>query len=223
MRAVISKSYGEKQVFDTLDLHINEGETLCVMGASGVGKTTLLTILARQTDFVGELENVPEKVGYVFQEPRLLPALTVWQNMQYVGDGYENTEKLLRLAELWEHRNKRPKALSGGEKQRAALVRAFGVESDLLLLDEPFSSLDIALKNKLYSVFCALMKKCNKTAVLVTHDLQDAWAISDRIIVLKDGKIALDRTLQGEKPRSVSGGERIKEEIYRVLTGESIR
>ena len=142
----VSKSYNEKQVFDNLTLDIHEGEILCVLGESGGGKTTLLNILAGLIPYDGEVENAPSNVGFIFQEPRLLPNLTVEGNLLYAGGKSEQIEEILRKTELLSLRNKRPKELSGGEKQRVAIARAFLSDAKLLLLDEPFSSLDTALK-----------------------------------------------------------------------------
>lgn len=192
MRILLSKSYGEKKVFENLQLEIAEGEILCVLGASGAGKTTLLNALAGTLAFEGELSPTPISVGYVFQEPRLLPNLTVEQNLLYAGGRVAFIDEILKKTELLQHKNKRPSALSGGEKQRVAFARAFARENDLLLLDEPFSSLDTALKIRMIEVFATLWEEKRPTAVLVTHDLEEAWALGHRILFLKDGKIALD-------------------------------
>ena len=198
MKILLSKSYGEKKVFEHFELEIAEGEILCVLGASGAGKTTLLNALAGTLAFDGELSPTPTSVGYIFQEPRLLPNLTVEQNLLYAGGRVAFIDEILTKTELLEHKNKRPSALSGGEKQRVAFARAFACEHDLLLLDEPFSSLDTALKIRLMDVFAKLWEERKQTAVLVTHDLEEAWALGHRIILLKDGKIALDMRPKGE-------------------------
>lgn len=218
MKLCISKSYGKKRVFDNFALEIREGEVLCLLGASGCGKTTLLNILAGLTDCEGELENIPKNAAYIFQEPRLLPNLTVEQNLSYVGGRYEVIEEILQKTELKEHRNKRPNELSGGEKQRVAIARAFVVDSPLLLLDEPFSSLDTALKIRLIAFFAELWREKKQTAVFVTHDLEEAWALGQRIVVIKNGKIALDITPSEQVlPRTYGGGAQEKEEILKAL------
>ena len=125
MKLDVSKSYGENVVFERLTLDIDDGQILCVLGESGGGKTTLLNILAGLTDYVGEVENAPKGVAYIFQEPRLLPNLTVEQNLHYAGGRYELIDKILQKTELLDKRNKRPKELSGGEKQRVSIARAF--------------------------------------------------------------------------------------------------
>ncbi len=223
MRLQISKSYGETQVFDNFALEIADGEVLCVLGASGVGKTTLLNILAGLTDCVGEKEGIPDSVGYIFQEPRLLPNLTVKQNLFYTGANVERIEETLQAVDLLAKADKKPASLSGGEKQRVAIARAFLSGAELLLLDEPFSSLDIALKIRLWQVFAELWKKEKRTAVLVTHDIEEAWALGQRIILLEKGRVALDVRPNGEEyPRAYGEASAEKERILRALLGKTI-
>ena len=114
------------------------------------------------------------------------------QNLLYAGGRVAFIDEILTKTELFQHKNKRPSALSGGEKQRVAFARAFARENDLLLLDEPFSSLDTALKIRMIEVFATLWEEKRPTTVLVTHDLEEAWTLGHRILLLKDGKIALD-------------------------------
>ena len=125
MKLCISKSYGGQVVFDNFALEIEEGKILCVLGESGGGKTTLLNILAGLTAYEGVIDGAPKKVGYIFQEPRLLPNLTVEENLRYAGGRPEKIDELLAKTELTAQRKKKPRALSGGEKQRVAFARAF--------------------------------------------------------------------------------------------------
>jgi len=189
MKIILSKSYGETTVFDKLELEIPDGEVTCVLGASGVGKTTLLNVLAGLIDFEGETFGVPENVGYIFQEPRLLPNLSVRENLLYAGAKEEEIDRALEKVGLSAHAEKRPKQLSGGEKQRVAIVRACLSHAPLLLLDEPFSSLDTALKVRLCNVCAQLWKEEKPTVVLVTHDLEEALMLGHRIVVLQNGKV----------------------------------
>ena len=218
MKICVSKAYGEKKIFENLALEFADGEVVCVLGASGVGKTTLLRILAGLTNYEGEVDGLPARVGYAFQEPRLLPHLTVEQNLVYAGA--RNFERVLETTELSAHRRKYPRELSGGEKQRLALARAFAADAPLLLLDEPFSSLDTALKIRLWGVFARLWEEKKPTAVVVTHDLEEAWALGQRIVVLKDGKIAYDRRFD-KKVYPAPYGERSKEkdQILSLILG----
>jgi NitT/TauT family transport system ATP-binding protein len=218
MKICISKSYETKKVFDGLTIDVTEGEILCVLGESGCGKTTLLNILAGFTSYKGELFGVPEKVGYIFQEPRLLPNLTVAQNLAYAGGRVEVIEELLEIAGLSGFKNKRPKSLSGGEKQRVAIVRAFASGAKVLLLDEPFSSLDTAMKIRLLDAFATLWKRENVTAVAVTHDIEEALTIAHRIVVLKDGKVIFDRVLDREVPAKYGAFSPLRDDLLNALT-----
>lgn len=214
MKICVSKSYGKNRVFENFALDIKEGEILCLLGPSGTGKTTLLNILAGLTGFEGKTEGVPNRVGYIFQEPRLLQNLTVKENLAYSGGADGDIEKILSKTELLALKDKRPKELSGGEKQRVAIARAFLSNAPLLLLDEPFSSLDTALKIRLSGVFAELWKETRRTAVLVTHDIEEAWMLAHRIVVIKDGKTVAEYRLEGEDlPRQYGEGLEIKKRI----------
>ena len=206
----VSKKYGDLSVFDNLTLQINEGEILCLLGASGVGKTTLLNILAGLTDFQGNIENLPEKIGYIFQEPRLIPNLTVEENLRYAGGEKDAIEEILQKTGLLPHKNKRPSMLSGGEKQRVNLAR-----------DEPFSSLDLPLKKELYELFLALWEKEKPTVVLVTHDIDEAWALGDRILLLKEGKVILERIPKRERKGAFWEYDKGKEALVKRILEES--
>ncbi len=198
----LSKSYGGQKVFGDFSLTIEEGKILCVLGESGGGKTTLLNILAGLTAYSGRMEGVPERVSYIFQEPRLLPNLTVKRNLAYVGGTPAEIEEILDRTELGGCAEKFPKQLSGGEKQRVSLARAFLCPAELLLMDEPFSSLDTALKIRLAAAFAALWtakRAERRTAVFVTHDLEEALMLADRVVVLRGGKIAADVSLPRDK------------------------
>ena len=190
--AGLTKNYGEKRVLDGIDLELFDGEILCVLGASGSGKTTLLNCVAGLTAYEGEIVGAPDRVAYVFQEDRLLPALTVRQNLLFAGGRVALIDEMLAEVGLLEHADKRPSALSGGEKRRVALVRAFLSTSPLLLMDEPFTGLDTALKIRLIELFVRLWKKEKKTVIFVTHNLNEAVAVAERAVVLKNGKIALE-------------------------------
>lgn len=218
MRIDVSKTYGKQTVFSHLQLAFSDGEIVCILGASGVGKTTLLHILARQIPFEGTLTDVPESVGYVYQEPRLLPHLSAKENLAYVGADEAAADTLLNKAGLERQKDKPSSRLSGGEQQRVALCRAFLGTHKLLLLDEPFSSLDVVRKQDLYQAFLALWQENKPTAVLVTHDIEEAWELAQRVIVLKDGTVALDMRLPDTVlPRKIDDGADVKAQILHAL------
>ncbi len=216
----IRKDYGPQKVFENFSLEINEKEILCVLGESGGGKTTLLNILAGLTPFSGVKEGVPDEISYIFQESRLLPNLTARENISLVGGAPETVEDLLEKVELSEKADKRPTQLSGGEKQRVSIARAFSVDFKLLLMDEPFSSLDTGLKIRLIKVFKNLWesKRENASAVFVTHDIEEALMVADRVVVLKDGKIVYEKILQKTDAVVEYGAENpVRRELLKVL------
>lgn len=210
----LSKKYDKKIIFENFSLDIYSGEILCILGESGGGKTTLLNLIAFLTDSdAGEitfnLQNGGEKkhIAYAFQEDTLLPNLTALQNLTFVGGDKDYSKTLLEKAGLSDCINKRPSALSGGEKQRVSLLRAFSKPFDLLLADEPFSSLDVASKERMVELFHSLWSENNvkkdKTAVIVTHSIKEAIEIADRVVVLKSGNIALDEYVpKGEEEKT---------------------
>lgn len=188
----ISKKWGYKTIFDKFCLEIQGGKTTALIGKSGAGKTTALSIIANLTDYEGRIESFGE-ISYVFQEPRLIPFLTVKENLQYALKAVYEKEKLdktideyLNLTGIKSLENKRADILSGGEKQRVSLIRAFAYPSDTILLDEPFSSLDVGLKMTIIDLYCDLLGVSPKTALLVTHSIDEALYLADDIIFLEN-------------------------------------
>lgn len=189
----IRKEYGALTVFDGIDMDFEGGRITCILGPSGSGKTTLLNIISGATDYEGEITGSPGPVSYIYQGDRLIDGLTVWGNLEYVLRGAvkdreersHEIERILDTVELAGKKRSYPRELSGGMRQRVSMARAFVYPSRLLLMDEPFRSLDIALKRRLTSAFLKLWEADKKTVVFVTHDIDEALLLSDYIYVIK--------------------------------------
>ena len=179
-----SLSYGDKVVFNNFNIDILEGEITCLLGNSGVGKTSLVNHIASAYKLEGK------KVSVAFQEPRLFEHLTVFENLKLIGYKDSDIFSVLSKVGLSEKASSYPNKLSGGESQRVNFARAILGEQDLLILDEPFFSLDIKLKLSLIKLL--ISEKLGKTIIFVTHDIDEALMLSNRIIMLKEGEIALD-------------------------------
>ena len=193
-----SRRFGAHTVLNGIDLTIGEGEFVALLGRSGSGKTTLLRTLAG-LDGVHEGEAVlPAERAVVFQEPRLLPWKRVWENVLMGLDtrakgARERAAQALREVELAHREGVWPATLSGGEAQRAALARALVREPKLLLLDEPFASLDALTRIRMHSLVGALLEEHRPAVLLVTHDVDEAILMADRVLVLAEGKFVAER------------------------------
>jgi sulfonate transport system ATP-binding protein len=179
-----------------------------MLGASGAGKTTLLRILAGLDQADSGRVRVAGARSVVFQEPRLVPAKRVWENV-VIGHDRLSAAKPSALAALDEvglatHADGWPKTLSGGEAQRVALARALVREPKLLLLDEPFAALDALTRIRMYELVARLWRAHTPAVVLVTHDIDEAILLSDRIVVLSQGEISADVVVDFPRPRSRS-------------------
>jgi sulfonate transport system ATP-binding protein len=200
----LSRSFGDHTVLDDLDLEIGQGEFVAMIGRSGTGKSTLLRALAGlDRDVTGELAT-SGPVSVVFQEPRLVPWKRVWANISLglraadprgVARAALDEVGLAARAEAW------PLTLSGGEAQRAALARALVREPGLLLLDEPFSALDALTRISMHNLVLSLWERHQPAVLLVTHDVDEALALADRVLVLSDGKIAHSAGITLARPR----------------------
>lgn len=189
----------DKTVLNNISLSLEKGETLAIVGASGCGKSTLLRILSGiLPNYKGEISIdglTPDqyrqtgKLAFMFQEATLMPHLTVKQNIELPlkikgSTNEQKTNDLIKAVGLEEYSNYLPKQLSGGMKTRVALARSFTTMPELLLLDEPFSALDIAWKSKLYMELEKLREETNTTVIIVTHDVQEALLLADYVIVM---------------------------------------
>jgi sulfonate transport system ATP-binding protein len=204
-----SRTFIGQPVLHALDLVVRAGEFVALLGASGSGKTTLLRILAGlDAPDAGEVR-VPEARTVVFQEPRLIQSKKVWRNVVVGLSGAQASRQraLEALAEVGlDHRaDAWPATLSGGEAQRAALARALVRQPKLLLLDEPFAALDALTRLKMQRLIADLCQAHGPATLLVTHDVEEALLLADRVLVLRDGRIAFDRRISLPQPRRAGG------------------
>lgn len=206
--------YGDKTVFDGFNLDVSLSENTAVLGESGSGKTTLLNAIAGLVPFSGEVSGVPQRISAAFQENRLVPCLTVKENLA-LATGEEGIDYDLESFALSDKAQSYPSRLSGGEKRRVALLRAYRFNAPLYILDEPFNSLDLKLKIRLEELFKKRVKDNSAALLFVTHDIKEAVSLADRIIVVSgDGgvcKIVAD-------VKSVN--EKTEEYLFGLLSGK---
>jgi len=204
----VSRVFAGRAVLKDVSLNVRRGQFVSMLGASGAGKTTLLRILAGLDQADSGRVRVAGARSVVFQEPRLVPAKRVWENV-VIGHDRLSAAKPSALAALDEvglatHADGWPKTLSGGEAQRVALARALVREPKLLLLDEPFAALDALTRIRMYELVARLWRAHTPAVVLVTHDIDEAILLSDRIVVLSQGEISADVVVDFPRPRSRS-------------------
>lgn len=215
---VAAKHFGAKEVLRDVDLHLAAGEIVSLTGASGCGKSTLLRIIAGlERDYVGgvtldgeDLNGVDERIGFIFQEPRLLPWLNVAANVAFADDAGKSqtavaalphVSQLLAEVGLREYATALPKQLSGGQAQRVAIARGLYRSPRVLLLDEPFSAVDAFTRIKLQELLLRLAAEHGFTVLLVTHDVDEAVYLSDRVIVIGAGSVAGEIPVDAPRPR----------------------
>jgi NitT/TauT family transport system ATP-binding protein len=219
---------GRETVFEDISFDIEPGSFTTLIGKSGSGKSTLLNIISGVMDpTAGSIEFETEgddeaTIGYVFQSPRLLPWETCVRNIEYIHeDNPDYTDELaqryLDMVGLAGHYDKYPTQLSGGQKQRVGIARAFSIDPDILLMDEPFSNLDEITAADLREQLIELWEEFGKTVFFVTHDITEAVELSDRILMLGDGRIYNDMAVELDRPRDIDTEEflRFRQEAIR--------
>jgi len=210
----LTKGFSQGQVLavDRVSFKLEKGEVGCIIGTSGCGKTTTLKMINRLVEpssgevWVNGREHYLEdavqwrrKIGYVIQKAGLLPHLTVYQNISFLSKILKRKKGFIddRVKQLMEtinmpfaeFANRYPVELSGGQQQRVGIARALMEDPEVMLMDEPFGALDPITRDTLHEEFLRLNKKLNKTILMVTHDLREAFKLGDKIIVMNEGKV----------------------------------
>ena len=219
----VTKQYNGKKALDKLSMEITEGERVVILGPSGCGKTTILRLAAGFIEpeegsvFINEkvisknnrIIIPPEQrnLGMVFQDLALWPHLTVKGNIAFglkakgihKKDREARIQKILELVGMESYIRRKPAELSGGQQQRIALARALAPEPEMLLMDEPLSSLDLELNVRLREEILQLQKELGFTLLYVTHDREEAFGIASRIVIMNKGRVAFDGTVEGAR------------------------
>jgi NitT/TauT family transport system ATP-binding protein len=221
----VSQSFGAVHVLSELSLAVQPGEFVALVGPSGCGKTTLLNLCSGWLEPTSGRVERPERVRMVFQQDGLFPWLTVGENvrlgLRHLPEDARARQagSLLDLIGLTAFRSHYPHQLSGGMRQRVELARALGGGTDLLLMDEPFSSVDYLTRLKLRAELARLLREQPRTVVLVTHDIEEAAQLADRVLVLSErpARIRVEVRLKVPRPRSTTHPD-VVAAVHSILT-----
>ena len=205
----LSKSYGGREVLKAVELDVKPSEFVAIVGRSGCGKSTLLRLIAKlETSTSGDIAFAQDghqpETRIMFQDSRLLPWKRVLNNVALglPKSALPSAAQALRQVGLEDRAGEWPAVLSGGQRQRVALARALVHDPELLLLDEPLGALDALTRIEMQQLIESLWQKRGFTAVLVTHDVQEAIALADRVVLIEDGRITLDQVIDLPRPRA---------------------
>lgn len=198
--------YGGTPVLNEATFACSEGEFVCIVGKSGTGKSTFLNALAGFVQFSGKVA-IPESIGFVFQDHALFPWMTVSQNIAFGLNGMDRKRRINRVQEMLEqtgmlgYPNRYPDQLSGGQVQRVAFARALAPDPAVLLMDEPYGALDHHTREKMQDWLLSVWKDTAKTVLFVTHYIEEAVFLADRIVVLRDKRFVADICVPLPRPR----------------------
>ena len=210
----LRRAYGKRIVIENLNLRIERGEFVVLLGESGCGKTTLLRALAGLDPIDGGRIVAPRRPAVVFQEHRLLPWDSLWRNVSLglqAPDARQRAAAALSEVGLSERLDDWPRNLSGGQAQRVALARALVQEPELLLLDEPFAALDALTRIRMHTLVRELVAVHRPGVLLVTHDVDEAITLADRILVMREGRIAFEHRTKGDGTTPIARAELLVE------------
>lgn len=219
----LNKKYNENEIFSNFSLKIEENKITTILGPSGCGKTTLFNILSKlDKEYEGEISGVnPDKISYIFQEPRLIKWKNVYENIEFITDNKKVIDKNLEIVDLYKDKELYPKNLSGGMKQRLSIARAFSYDSQILFMDEGFTGIDLKNKIELIEYFNKVWNKNKKTVIHITHDIDEALLISDRIIQFSNKPVEIIKDILIDFPKKgrINNKEitQIKNELIKEL------
>lgn len=225
---------GEIKVLNDINFSLNGGEILTLLGPSGSGKSTILNILTELLKPTSGKVNITGNIGYMFQKDHLLEWRTIMDNIligleiqkKKTPEAISRIERLLKTYGLWDFRNMYPKELSGGMRQRVALIRTLAVNPDILLLDEPFSALDYQTRILVSDDVYKIIRNEGKSAILVTHDISEAISMSDKIAVLSKRPATIksiytiDLKISGERTPIISRSAENFKDYFNILWKE---
>ncbi|WP_232495712.1 ABC transporter ATP-binding protein [Novosphingobium kaempferiae] len=218
-----TRRFGDTTIISGLDLEIAKGEFVILLGRSGSGKTTLLRTLAGLDPVGGQDVEIPSSRAVVFQDARLLPWKKVWRNVALGLKGKEareRAEEALQEVGLGHRLEAWPLTLSGGEAQRVALARALVREPQLLLLDEPFAALDALTRLRMHELVLSLWRRHRPAVLMVTHDVDEAIALADRVVLLDGGRIvAQERIAAPRGPERTAIAAPLRQRLLEALGG----
>lgn len=235
----VTKSIGDLAILHEVTFSVKKGEFLCMVGPSGCGKTTLLKCIAGLRDYEGEIfidniksEGINKKIGYVFQEFSLFPFRTVKGNMEFgleiqkklKKERDKTVETLIDLVRLQGFEGAYPRELSGGMQKKVGIARALATNPEILLMDEPFVSLDAQTRNMLQKELLRIWQKTHKTIVFVTHNVDEAVFLADRVMVLTKRPATIKKEfsvdLERERDRTSSAFVDIRKKVLKELEAE---
>jgi ABC-type nitrate/sulfonate/bicarbonate transport system ATPase subunit len=203
----LSVSYGALSVLDNIDLQVEQGEFVSLVGPSGCGKTTLLNALAGFIGSNGEIQ-VPGKIGVVFQDYSVFPWMTVAENIAFglkngqVADQADIVSRHLKLIRLEDRADRYPAELSGGQIQRVGIARALAPNPDVIFMDEPYGALDRDTRDRMQKWLLDVWNEDHKTIIFVTHDMEEALFLSDRVLIVSNKTIASEYLVPFKRPRT---------------------
>ena len=197
----LSVKYGGNLVLNNLKLNVKEGEFIAIIGKSGCGKTTLLNAIAGFIKFKGEIAK-PPRIGVVFQNYAVFPWLSVKSNISFGLDNDKKINYYLKIIGLKNKKSSFPFELSLGQMQRVALARTLASNPDLILMDEPYGALDAYTRDKMQKWLLEIRQKERKTIIFVTHSINEAIFLADRVLILKNKRIAKEFRIYFRRPRN---------------------